>query len=571
MDNRRLNRDFTLSLLTLPVALLAILMFSCRNSAPEKPPEIVVVAVPEKIDEKVAELLHNTVNYLNSTNGTLNDSVKLPTGALNIVYNANGFRPLWSTDERWTPSADSMYDCIRQSAHAGLFPSDYHLSALAAIRGGMLADSLHKKNAAQWARADVLLTAAYLDMAHDLYIGRLPKDSISLRSDSLYTDSTFARNLQQAVTDNHIKSSLEQLEPVLNGYRALKAALPQFLDSVKFTATTFIDFPSPDSIGMMKQVGKRLAELGFVLPAGDSTPGKAMIRRYQKEAGLPVTGMVAEKTAASLNNTPWNNFKRIAVTLDRYKRLPDTLPSQYLWVNLPGFYLQLWNNDTMVLSSKIVVGKPQTRTPVLTSKISNIVTYPQWTIPESIIVKEVLPGLKKDTNYLRKKGYSLINFHGDEVYPSTVKWAKYNKGIPYKVVQGSGDDNALGILKFNFSNKYAVYLHDTNQRYFFDRSYRALSHGCVRVQQWNKLARFLISNDSLAAAPASPAFKTDTLSAWLQRKEKHTVPVKTRLPLFIRYFGCDGINGKVVFYPDIYGEDALLADRYFADKPLPHE
>ena len=98
--------------------------------------------------------------------------------------------------------------------------------------------------------------------------------------------------------------------------------------------------------------------------------------------------------------------------MDRYKLLPDTLPHQYIWVNLPGFYLQLWNDDTLVLESKVVVGKPLTRTPLLTSKITDMVTYPQWTIPESIITKEVLPGLKKDTNYLKKKGYSLINEKG---------------------------------------------------------------------------------------------------------------------------------------------------------------
>src|SRR5450432_2411465 len=149
-----------------------------------------------------------------------------------------------------------------------------------------------------------------------------------------------------------------------------------------------------------------------------------------------------------------------------------------------------------------------------------MVTYPQWTIPESIIIKEVLPGLKKDTNYLRKKGFSLIDFKGEEVYASSVKWSKYTKGIPYKVVQGSGDDNALGILKFNFSNKYSVYMHDTNQRYYFGRAFRALSHGCVRVQQWDKLAYFIIGNDSLNAAPNVSTFKSDSLKAWLKRKEK---------------------------------------------------
>ena len=85
---------------------------------------------------------------------------------------------------------------------------------------------------------------------------------------------------------------------------------------------------------------------------------------------------------------------------------------------------------------------------------------------------------------------------GDEIDPYTVDWTKYKKGIPYKVVQGSGDENALGILKFNFPNKYAVYLHDTNQRYLFARNIRSLSHGCVRVQEWEKLAYNIVRYDN---------------------------------------------------------------------------
>jgi murein L,D-transpeptidase YcbB/YkuD len=352
----------------------------------------------------------------------------------------------------------------------------------------------------------------------------------------------------------------------LKGYADLKAGIPNFLDSAEFKATTYVVYPSKDSLSMMKQVATRLAELGFTIPPGDTASLKDVIKRYQKQHGIPITGKIGDKTVNSLNSNDWQKFKRIAINMDRYKLLPDSLPHQYIWVNLPGFYMQLWNDDTLVLESKVVVGKPLTRTPLLTSKITDMVTYPQWTIPESIIIKEVLPGLKKDTNYLKKKGYSLINEKGDEVYASSVKWAKYSKGIPYKVVQGSGDDNALGVLKFNFNNKYSVYMHDTNQRYFFGKSFRALSHGCVRVQQWDKLAHFIINNDSLNAAANVNTFKSDSLKAWLKRKEKHVIPVRTRLPVFFRYFDCAGINGSVKFYDDIYNEDRMLSERFFANK-----
>ena len=197
-----------------------------------------------------------------------------------------------------------------------------------------------------------------------------------------------------------------------------------------------------------------------------------------------------------------------------------------------------------------------------------MITYPQWTIPTSIIVKEVLPGVKKNRDYFTKHGYSIIDDDGNEVNPDSVNWKKYTKGIPYKVVQGSGDANALGILKFNFSNKYAVYLHDTNQRYLFAQSARAFSHGCVRVQEWQQLSHYILQNDStyVTSLGNSSYTKSDSVSKWLYGKEKHFIPVKFRIPLFIRYFTCEGKDGKIVFYDDIYDEDHKLKERYFAGK-----
>jgi murein L,D-transpeptidase YcbB/YkuD len=239
------------------------------------------------------------------------------------------------------------------------------------------------------------------------------------------------------------------------------------------------------------------------------------------------------------------------------------MPDQYVWVNIPGYYLHVKENDTIRLISKVVVGKPETKTPIISSVITDMITYPQWTIPASIIKKDILPGLKKDPSYTLKKGFSLIDKEGNVVDPYLVDWTKYEMEIPYKVVQGSGDDNALGVLKFNFNNEHSVYLHDTNQRYLFSNKKRALSHGCVRVQNWDSLAYYILRNDSINSERAIPI---DSMNAWLVRKEKHVVPVRKRVPLFIRYFTCEGKEDGLVFYEDVYGEDQRLRDKYFKTK-----
>jgi murein L,D-transpeptidase YcbB/YkuD len=365
-----------------------------------------------------------------------------------------------------------------------------------------------------------------------------------------------------------ILRAIEPLEPRHKGYQLLKAGLKKFLDSADYRQHTVVPLPSKDSMTIYKKaLQTRLYEGGFLSQdsiVADSVTIAAAVKNFQKKEHITIDGKAGAGTIRLLNLSDREKFIRIAITMDRYKMLPDTMPTRYVWVNLPSYYMRLVDADSIKMVSKIICGKPITRTPVLTSAIYNMVTYPQWTMPESIIVKEVLPGVKKDTAYFRKKGYSLIDAAGNEVDPQTVDWKKYRKGIPYKVVQGSGDDNALGVLKFNFSNKYAVYLHDTNQRYLFGQTTRSLSHGCVRVQEWQKLAYAILHYDDTDSLKIS--VKEDSLNSWLSQKVKRTLPIRNRLPVYIRYFTCEGKDNGIVFYDDMYGEDKLLREKYFANK-----
>ena len=202
---------------------------------------------------------------------------------------------------------------------------------------------------------------------------------------------------------------------------------------------------------------------------------------------------------------------------------------------------------------------------MLNSAISVLITYPQWYPPPSIVGKEILPAVKKNPGYLAKKGFSILDSKGNEVDPYTVDWSKYSKGMPYRVVQGSGDANSLGIMKFHFDNKYSVYLHDTNQRYLFGNAMRSLSHGCVRVQEWQQLAFYLLRNDSVMNK-GSNYTRIDSVRSWLTKKQKRNISVKNKFPLFIRNITCEGRNGTILFYDDIYGEDKMLREKYFATK-----
>jgi murein L,D-transpeptidase YcbB/YkuD len=546
--------------------LLLIFFASCNNGHVDVR-EKEIVEKPEEINARAEDVIQGTLKEILRGGTNLPDSFRIRNApVVQYIYDQHEFQPLWSAQGAFTKNADSLFAFINRSMRYGLFPEDYSYTRLLSLQTQLIGDtsSREKKlDASLWAYSDMLLTAAFVQMVKDLKVGRLLPDSIVAR-DSTLTSTFFADQLTAYTQQG--RAVFDSLEPRHTGYRQLKGALQLFLDSAHFRNYTVIN--TGDSARIPALLYKRLSEEDSSLrpnPLPDSLVLSAAVRHYQKRKGLKTDGKWTTSLITRLNDSDRERFIRVAINLDRFKQLPP-LPVQYIWVNLPSYYLQVRDSDTVVLRSRVVVGKPLTRTPIITSSIDNMITYPKWTIPESIVKKEILPGLKRDPGYTQRKNFSLVDAQGNEVDPFKVKWAKYKDAIPYKVVQGSGDDNALGVLKFNFPNKFSVYLHDTNQRYLFGRSSRALSHGCVRVQAWDELARYILRNDSLYSPNAVPV---DSLEKWLTLKQKRYVPIRKPIPLFIRYFTCDvTAEGRLSFYEDVYGEDKRIREKIFATKTI---
>lgn len=552
-------------------SFLLFILAACNNA--KQPPASDIATTPEELDIKATDIIRGALEFAAANEGNVDDTIQLAyTKQAQFIYEKNQFATLWSSKEQWKPLADSLLHFISDARLYGLFPGDYHFAALDSLNKIFLMDtgaSTARRDAVKWAKADLMLTDGLLHIIKDLKLGRLPQDSLTQRKDSVLSDSFYLHQFESVQQKGSLTDILQSIEPTHQGYVSLRLAIKQFLDSADSRVYTIVPSAKKDSIVFKQALQRRLFEGGFI--SNDSTKADSMqlaeaVKRFQFSKGIKADGKAGSETIRLLNESDKDKFVRLAITLDRYKMLPEQMPSRYVWVNLPAYNMRLVEEDSVLLSSKIICGKNITRTPLLTSAISDMITYPQWTIPTSIIVKEILPALKKDTNYLARKGYSLIDSKGDVINPGSVDWTKYTKGIPYKVVQGSGDENALGILKFNFPNKYAVYLHDTNQRYLFSRTMRSLSHGCVRVQEWEELAYYIIRYDYKDKLPEESLAAEDSLAAWLTRKEKHTIPVRKRLPVYIRYFTCEGKNGKLFFYDDIYGDDKYLHEKFFAGK-----
>lgn len=189
-----------------------------------------------------------------------------------------------------------------------------------------------------------------------------------------------------------------------------------------------------------------------------------------------------------------------------------------------------------------------------------MIIYPYWKVPYSIAWKEILPAVQADTSYLRRKGFEVLGAGGRVVDPRKIKWKKYNKdNLPYSFRQVIGEENSLGILKFNFNSRYGVYMHDTNSKKYFKTFYRWQSHGCIRLEQYYEAARFIIRDDTLK-------IPYDTLDAWLAKQEQQKINLRKQIPIYVKYYSSVADSLGLHRYIDIYRKDEAMEKMLYKNK-----
>lgn len=536
------------------VALIISSIYSCKTKNQNN------TINPKLVTSEIKALFNNQKEVKNS----IEDSIILATpNETSSVYQERNYEPYWINDEGLTNNGKSLIDFVVNARKYGLIPEAYNVQKTSKQYNDLNIDTLWenaRKNPKNWARIDVLLTDAFLSISRNLDFGYIPLDS--LNKDKSYNPSKYRAALAKIINGDNVIQILESFEPTTPAYKELKKNLPTFLSQANFSKKlTFIDYPITNQGKFVSQIIKRSKEEGFLaqdITTLDSVQLSNLIKKIQEKKNLEIDGKYGRQLIFALNNTDQEKYMKLVINMDRLRRNREEYPNRYLWVNLPSFYLQVFENGITKIESKVIIGKPYTRTPLITSKINQITTYPTWTIPTSIISKEILPNIKKNNAYLNRKGYSLYDATGKQVNPDSVNWSSYEKGIPFRVVQPGGDANSLGIMKFNFPNKYSVYLHDTNQRGLFNNSFRSLSHGCVRVQNWDSLYQYIILSDKKADAVTSNNVIVDSVRNWLSAKKRRTISVTNELPIYIRYFTAASKNGKIEFYEDVYGEDGKI-------------
>lgn len=282
---------------------------------------------------------------------------------------------------------------------------------------------------------------------------------------------------------------------------------------------------------------------------------KKAIKRFQKRHGVSQSGKINRTTLRKINTSVDWKINKILLNLDRIKRLPDQVEDRYIMVNIPEYKLYYKENGRIALSMRVIVGDKTHHTPIFSDEITYIVLNPYWLMPDSIVRKEMIPGILKNPDFLAQRGYEVRRNYALKRPPidtSTIDWAKVlrnGQSKKYKFMQPPGPRNALGKIKFKFPNHFAVYLHDTPTKKLFNKYPRAFSHGCIRIAQPNALLATFAKHEGSINYKRSKRI--------LQGKTQTQLNLSSPVPIHILYLTTRAKNDGLVYYlSDTYGYDS---------------
>lgn len=342
--------------------------------------------------------------------------------------------------------------------------------------------------------------------------------------------------------------NLSSYEPVNRQYNLLKTHLLKYYELEKSGGWEPIiadkkAYRNGDSSLVIAAIKERLYKLGD-LDGKDTTAFYTSqltegIKNFQRKHGLKEDGVAGPALVKSLNRPIHEYTRQILINMERMRWVPAEPAGDYLLVNIPEFRLHVFEKGSLAWSMDVVVGSTAHSTVIFNGDMKYVVFSPYWNVPPGILKNEVLPGIKRDKNYLVRHN---------------MEWNNGN------VRQKPGSRNSLGLVKFLFPNSYSIYLHDTPSKSLFQENKRAFSHGCIRLSDAKKMATYLLRNDS--------AWTDKKIVEAMNSGKEKFVTLKETIPVFIGYFTAwVNSKGELNFREDVYGHDKKLAEHLFSDNP----
>ena len=493
--------------------------------------------------------------------------------AIRQAYAKRVYRPLWLDAEGLTPRGESLLRAIEDAGEDGLNPDDY---AAEARQAALTADEATPE--AQ-ARLDLQLTAALLSFLSDLKIGRVEPSSIDGYHDIERKPLDRAALLEGAAEAESLIDFVAAQRPQSAAYARLRQALRDYRRLATVQADTLVPSgptlrpgESDPRVPLLRERLAQIAQVANVLPGPTSSLTQTLepaayspepedlfdptleeaVMDFQKRHGLEVDGIVGKKTREALNASLAERAAQILVNLERLRWLPEDLGAHHVAVNLPDYRMRVVRDGAVVHEARVIIGTRKNRTPLFSDEITYLEFNPFWNVPRSIAGEEILPELRKDPGYLAANDFTLLSDWGEESFeidPYGIVWDEVSpKSFPFRVRQGPGTHNALGLVKFMFPNRHSVYMHDTPAKSLFSKTYRAFSHGCIRVQHPDEFAKVLLD------------WSDEELDEVMGQSDRRIVSLKTPIPVHLTYMTAWlADDGTVQFREDLYGNDKSLA------------
>ncbi|MCW3083420.1 MAG: ErfK/YbiS/YcfS/YnhG family protein [Bacteroidetes bacterium] len=547
----RLRRYY---LFILPAIFLCVT--SCNKCAGDKQ-AVVLVDKPELVNQEVTKLLTEKLSDVDTSKSLVIDKDTLVAKKFLLdFYTKNKFAVSWTDKGKLTKQGDTLFSILKNADEFGLIAEDYHFSKIDQLLKTEQDSTTHKFDAVKLLNADLLLTDAIFKFTVHASKGRFNPDSLTLEwhPEKLDTDLVVLVNI--AIHQNRLRQLINSLEPKNEQYQNLKLSLKNYKNEFKTVHWDSLASRESDSTTFTARLTKRLIASHDYF--NDTTHNDSIklfksVKNFQCKHNLVEDGKIGKLTFKALQQTKEDVIHQIEMNMERWRWRDAPADKQYVWVNIPKFEMHVTEDDTLVMRSRVIIGEPEKQTPLLKSTITNFLIYPYWTVPFSIATKELLPILKRDTAYLRKKNFEVLDGNNMVVDPQTINWKRYSKTyFPWKLRQKTGDDNSLGILKFNFNNKYGVYMHDTDNHRLFGREMRALSHGCVRLEKFIDFASFLIRDDSVK-------YPKDSLMLDLLQEKQKYVYIKHPITIYINYYTVEAdAYHELHFFNDVYERDEKM-------------
>lgn len=482
-------------------------------------------------------------------------------------YDSVGHKLVWIRGTRPTKQALAVIDLLQGAEKKGLNAEDYD-GPRWAQRLAMLRRENQQNSEFDFLRFDLALTVSAMRYASDLRIGRVSPRHVHFGFDIECKKTDLGDFMRGNVVDApDVTTAFEQLEPPFAVYRRAKEALEIYQklareDDAELLPDTKKPVEPGDTYPGIARLTRLLRNVGdFPTDAPISSDptvyGGALaeaVKRFQQRHGLEPDGRIGRDTLKQMNTPLARRVEQLQLALERWRWLPHEFLQPPIVVNIPEFKLRAFGDQYKpVLTMKVVVGKAyRHRTPVFAQEMKYVIFRPYWDVPPSIQRTELVPKIEKDGGYIAKHAYELVDSRTRVVAEgATADLVQQLRSGQLAIRQKPGTNNSLGLVKFVFPNEHDVYMHGTPAVELFAKSRRDFSHGCIRLENPEELAVWVLRSNS--------DWTRDRIHTAMNGNKTVQVNLAKRVPVLIVYATAIVLeNGEVHFFDDVYGYDAVL-------------